>query len=30
LGGFSNDGDVQGFHIGVKRWLLTREGVSFA
>jgi methylated-DNA-[protein]-cysteine S-methyltransferase len=30
LGGFSNDGDVQGFHIGVKRWLLAREGVSFA
>ncbi|MDB5774113.1 MAG: cysteine methyltransferase [Herbaspirillum sp.] len=28
LGGFSNDGDVQGFHVGVKRWLLAHEGVS--
>jgi methylated-DNA-[protein]-cysteine S-methyltransferase len=30
LGGFSNDGDVQGFHIGVKRWLLAHEGVQIA
>ncbi|RXZ36659.1 methylated-DNA--[protein]-cysteine S-methyltransferase [Oxalobacteraceae bacterium CAVE-383] len=28
LGGFSNDGDLQGFHIGVKRWLLAHEGVT--
>jgi methylated-DNA-[protein]-cysteine S-methyltransferase len=28
LGGFSNDGDAQGFHVGVKRWLLAHEGVS--
>jgi methylated-DNA-[protein]-cysteine S-methyltransferase len=30
LGGFSNDGDVHGFHIGVKRWLLAHEGVAIA
>jgi methylated-DNA-[protein]-cysteine S-methyltransferase len=30
LGGFSNDGDVHGFHIGVKRWLLAHEGVALA
>jgi methylated-DNA-[protein]-cysteine S-methyltransferase len=30
LGGFSNDGDLQGFHIGVKRWLLAHEGVALA
>lgn len=30
LGGFSNDGDVQGFHVGVKRWLLAHEGVALA
>ena len=30
LGGFSNDGDLQGFHVGVKRWLLAHEGVSLA
>jgi methylated-DNA-[protein]-cysteine S-methyltransferase len=30
LGGFSNDGDLQGFHIGVKRWLLAHEGVTLA
>lgn len=28
LGGFSNDGDLAGFHVGVKRWLLSHEGVS--
>lgn len=26
LGGFSNDGDIAGFHVGVKRWLLGHEG----
>ena len=30
LGGFANDGDLQGFHIGVKRWLLAHEGVTIA
>ncbi len=30
LGGFSNDGDLQGFHVGVKRWLLAHEGVALA
>ena len=30
LGGFSNDGDLHGFHTGVKRWLLAHEGVRFA
>lgn len=29
IGGFSNDGDLQGFHLGVKRWLLAHEGVRF-
>jgi methylated-DNA-[protein]-cysteine S-methyltransferase len=28
LGGFANHDDEAGFHIGVKRWLLTHEGVS--
>lgn len=28
LGGFSNHDDETGFHLGVKRWLLTHEGVS--
>ena len=28
LGGFSNHDDVNGFHLGVKRWLLAHEGVS--
>lgn len=27
LGGFSNHDDATGFHVGVKRWLLTHEGV---
>lgn len=27
LGGFSHDDEVNGFHVGVKRWLLTHEGV---
>jgi methylated-DNA-[protein]-cysteine S-methyltransferase len=29
LGGFANDGDLDGFHLGVKRWLLTHEGAAF-
>jgi methylated-DNA-[protein]-cysteine S-methyltransferase len=28
LGGFSNQADADGFHIGVKRWLLAHEGVA--
>lgn len=28
LGGFSNSDDATGFHLGVKRWLLTHEGVA--
>ena len=28
LGGFSNSADADGFHIGVKRWLLAHEGVE--
>jgi methylated-DNA-[protein]-cysteine S-methyltransferase len=28
LGGFSNHDDETGFHLGVKRWLLTHEGVE--
>lgn len=28
LGGFSNTGDLDGFHAGVKRWLLAHEGVD--
>lgn len=28
LGGFSNQDDANGFHLGVKRWLLTHEGVA--
>jgi methylated-DNA-[protein]-cysteine S-methyltransferase len=28
LGGFSNDGDLAGFHAGVKRWLLAHEGAT--
>lgn len=27
LGGFSNQADAGGFHIGVKRWLLAHEGL---
>lgn len=27
LGGFSNQADENGFHIGVKRWLLAHEGL---
>lgn len=27
LGGFSNHDDENGFHLGVKRWLLAHEGV---
>jgi methylated-DNA-[protein]-cysteine S-methyltransferase len=28
LGGFSHHDDETGFHLGVKRWLLTHEGVA--
>lgn len=28
LGGFSHQRDAQGFHLGVKRWLLAHEGVA--
>ena len=28
LGGFSNHDDENGFHLGVKRWLLAHEGAS--
>jgi methylated-DNA-[protein]-cysteine S-methyltransferase len=28
LGGFSNQADAGGFHIGVKRWLLAHEGIK--
>ena len=28
LGGFSNHDDANGFHLGVKRWLLAHEGVT--
>jgi methylated-DNA-[protein]-cysteine S-methyltransferase len=28
LGGFSNNDDENGFHLGVKRWLLAHEGVE--
>ncbi|MES2537257.1 MAG: methylated-DNA--[protein]-cysteine S-methyltransferase [Pseudomonadota bacterium] len=28
LGGFSNSGDENGFHLGVKRWLLAHEGIE--
>jgi methylated-DNA-[protein]-cysteine S-methyltransferase len=28
LGGFSNHDDENGFHLGVKRWLLAHEGVK--
>lgn len=28
LGGFSNQNDATGFHVGVKRWLLAHEGVQ--
>jgi methylated-DNA-[protein]-cysteine S-methyltransferase len=28
LGGFSNHGDANGFHVGVKRWLLAHEGIE--
>lgn len=27
LGGFSNHADLNGFHVGVKRWLLAHESV---
>jgi methylated-DNA-[protein]-cysteine S-methyltransferase len=27
LGGFARDTDTEGFHVGVKRWLLQHEGV---
>jgi methylated-DNA-[protein]-cysteine S-methyltransferase len=30
LGGFSNQDDEHGFHLGVKRWLLTHEGAALA
>jgi methylated-DNA-[protein]-cysteine S-methyltransferase len=30
LGGFSNQDDEHGFHLGVKRWLLAHEGVHGA
>jgi methylated-DNA-[protein]-cysteine S-methyltransferase len=29
LGGFSNHADADGFHVGVKRWLLAHEGLSY-
>jgi methylated-DNA-[protein]-cysteine S-methyltransferase len=29
LGGFSHHDDETGFHLGVKRWLLRHEGLSF-
>jgi methylated-DNA-[protein]-cysteine S-methyltransferase len=29
LGGFSNHADADGFHIGVKRWLLAYEGARY-
>ena len=28
LGGFSHHDEIDGFHIGVKRWLLAHEGVT--
>lgn len=28
LGGFSSSDEADGFHVGVKRWLLTHEGVT--
>lgn len=28
LGGFSNSDDANGFHLGVKRWLLSHEGAK--
>lgn len=28
LGGFANQDDASGFHLGVKRWLLAHEGVE--
>ena len=28
LGGFSHNDDADGFHVGVKRWLLAHEGVA--
>ncbi len=28
LGGFANHADINGFHLGVKRWLLAHEGVA--
>ncbi|MDP5008065.1 MAG: MGMT family protein, partial [Glaciimonas sp.] len=28
LGGFSHHDEADGFHLGVKRWLLAREGVT--
>ena len=30
LGGFSNQDDEHGFHLGVKRWLLTHEGAALS
>jgi methylated-DNA-[protein]-cysteine S-methyltransferase len=30
LGGFSNHDDENGFHLGVKRWLLAHEGANGA
>ena len=30
LGGFSNHDDEHGFHLGVKRWLLSHEGVNMS
>lgn len=29
LGGFAHHDDESGFHLGVKRWLLTHEGANF-
>ncbi|MBC7857263.1 MAG: MGMT family protein, partial [Burkholderiaceae bacterium] len=28
LGGFSHHAEADGFHVGVKRWLLAHEGVA--
>jgi len=28
LGGFAHDDDANGFHLGVKRWLLAHEGIE--
>lgn len=30
LGGFSSSDDADGFHLGVKRWLLAHEGIAMS